>query len=126
MNIEFSSRFAPCDNGCKLWFLVGGKLKTPGLEIVVIDETPTLAKKVRARWKKMLLKKEHTSIGYGEILVQMLGENKVREIWPQYYFPWQHNRARRQNRREKALGTLAPVNHFHSPSVRACARRSII
>lgn len=126
MNTEFSTRFAPCDKGCKLWFLVGGKLKTPGLEIAIIDETPTLAKRVRTRWKNMLLEKKHTDIGYGEILVQLLGEKKVREIWPQYYFPWQHNKIRRQNRREKALGIPAPVNHFHTPSVRTCARRSII
>lgn len=125
MNIEFTSRFEPCSKGCHLWFLVGGRIKTRGLETVEINEVPTLARKVRPRWRDMLLKK-HTPIGYGEILVQLLGEAKVREIWPQYYFPWQHNRARRQNRRDKAKGVKAPVNLFRSESIRACAKRSII
>lgn len=124
MNSEFSSRFAPSKKGYGFWFLVGGSLKTPGLELVSIDGVPTLVKKVRSRWKHLLLQK-HSKIGYGEILVQMLGEAKVREIWPQYYFPWQHNKARRQNRRERALGTPAPVNRFHSASIRACTRMSI-
>lgn len=125
MNIEFSTRFAPCNKGCGFWFLVGGSIKTPGLELVSIDGVPTFVKKVRSRWKRTLLKK-HSNIGYGELLVQMLGENKVREVWPQYYFPWQHHKALRQNRREKALKIPAPVNYFRSASIRACARMSII
>lgn len=125
MNIEFSARFASCNKGCGFWFLVGGSLKTPGLELVSIDGVPTLVKKVRSRWKRTLLKK-HSNIEYGELLVQMLGENKVREVWPQYYFPWQHHKALRQNRREKALGTPVPINHFRSASIRACAKMSII
>lgn len=124
MNLEFTSRFAPRNKGCGFWFLVGGSLKAPGLELVSINGVPTLVKKVRSRWKHLLLR-EHSKIGYGEILVQMLGEDKVREVWPQYYFPWQHNKARRQNRRERALGVSAPVNRFHSASIRACARMSI-
>lgn len=125
MNIELSSRFAPCNKECGFWFLVGGNLKTPGLETIPIDGVPTLVRKVRHKWKRFLLK-NHSNIGYGEILVQMLGEAKVREVWPQYYFPWQHHKALRQNRREKALGTPAPINHFRSTSIRACAKMSII
>jgi hypothetical protein len=120
--VEFGTRFAPCESGCKLWFLIGGTLIAPGIEKVEIDGIPTLAKKVRNRWKNMLMEKEHSLIGYGDILVQQLGELKVKEVWPQFYFPWQHARAKRLARKNPHT----PVNLYKTGSIRAFAKRSIV
>lgn len=124
IKVEFESRFIPCDRGCnKFWFLLGGSLRTPGLEKLEIDGLETLAKKVRCRWKNLLLK-ERPLEQYGEILVQQLGELKVREIWPQFYYPWQHKKAAKANRKRST--TFQCRNFYRTGSIRSFAKKSII
>lgn len=113
----------------RFWLLTG-RIR-PEVEAVEVDGVPTGAVSVRRRFVKALTSKR-TAYEAGHLLNQRLPESVWRETWPEIWLGWRNEMARHEHAREVAEDRESGVsafarlrNAYRTPSVRACARRSI-